>query len=181
MEFTGTSNNVLSAFFCHTLKTQKDSCKFQTSPAWWYDSVLQTTAVPTYFPALAFSVVHNRPFQTIVWGIFQTFWSRLVKKKKTGNYSIITFHGLPALTPRVKRNRTIHWDFDKRRLHKFWDLTLVSDGATKFDCNSYNNRTCTIGSDLARRFRPSTSFGNSAGFFGSTATLTTGETLNFIT
>ncbi len=41
--------------------------------------------------------------------------------------------------------------------------------------------TCTIGSDFARRLRPSTNFGKSAGFFGSTATLTTGLTLNFMT
>ena len=39
---------------------------------------------------------------------------------------------------------------------------------------------CTIGSDLASRFRPSTNFGNSEGFFGSTATRTTGDTENFI-
>merc|ERR1719341_1182053 len=39
---------------------------------------------------------------------------------------------------------------------------------------------CTMGSDLARRLRPSTSLGRSAGFLGSTATLTTGDTENFI-
>merc|ERR1719447_262423 len=39
---------------------------------------------------------------------------------------------------------------------------------------------CTIGSDLDRRLRPSTSLGRSAGFLGSTATLTTGDTENFI-
>merc|ERR1719505_290029 len=40
---------------------------------------------------------------------------------------------------------------------------------------------CTIGSDLASRLRPSTSLGRSAGFLGSTATRTTGDTLNFMT
>merc|ERR1712168_1413785 len=40
---------------------------------------------------------------------------------------------------------------------------------------------CTMGSDLANLFRPSTSLGKSAGFLGSTATLTTGETENFMT
>merc|ERR1719150_1275506 len=40
---------------------------------------------------------------------------------------------------------------------------------------------CTMGSDLARRFRPSTSLGSSDGFLGSTATHTTGDTENFMT
>ena len=40
---------------------------------------------------------------------------------------------------------------------------------------------CTMGSNLASCFRPSTSLGRSAGFFASTMTLTTGLTLNFIT
>ncbi len=40
---------------------------------------------------------------------------------------------------------------------------------------------CTMGSDLARRLSPSTSLGRSAGFLASTATRTTGLTLNFIT
>ncbi|KYM93586.1 hypothetical protein ALC62_15944 [Cyphomyrmex costatus] len=43
---------------------------------------------------------------------------------------------------------------------------------------------CTIGSDFAKRrktYTPSTNFGKSAGFFGSTATRTTGDTENFIT
>merc|ERR1712127_657929 len=39
----------------------------------------------------------------------------------------------------------------------------------------------TIGSDLERRSRPSTSFGRSDGFLHSTATRTTGDTENFIT
>merc|ERR1711935_68317 len=38
----------------------------------------------------------------------------------------------------------------------------------------------TIGSDLDRRLRPSTSLGRSAGFLQRTATRTTGETENFI-
>ena len=37
-----------------------------------------------------------------------------------------------------------------------------------------------MGSDLARRFIPSTSLGKSAEFVGSTATRTTGDTENFI-
>ena len=41
--------------------------------------------------------------------------------------------------------------------------------------------TWTIGSDLASRLSPSTSFGRSDGFLASTATRTTGLTLNFIT
>ncbi|KYM76579.1 hypothetical protein ALC53_13022, partial [Atta colombica] len=49
---------------------------------------------------------------------------------------------------------------------------------------------CTIGSDFAKQannklswetYIPSTNFGKSAGFFGSTATRTTGDTENFIT
>merc|ERR1740128_1590159 len=40
---------------------------------------------------------------------------------------------------------------------------------------------CTMGSDLANLLRPSTSLGRSAGFLHSTATLTTGETENFMT
>merc|ERR1711981_342833 len=58
----------------------------------------------------------------------------------------------------------------------------------KFSCSSNDVLSpdssimhCTIGSDLARRFNPSTSLGKSCAFFGSTATLTTGETENFIT
>merc|ERR1719502_110988 len=39
---------------------------------------------------------------------------------------------------------------------------------------------CTSGSDFARRLRPSTSLGRSFGFFGPTATRTTGETEYFI-
>merc|ERR1719460_420272 len=39
---------------------------------------------------------------------------------------------------------------------------------------------CTSGSDLDRRFRPSTSLGRSLGFLGCTATRTTGETEYFI-
>merc|ERR1719502_895684 len=39
---------------------------------------------------------------------------------------------------------------------------------------------CTSGSDLERRLRPSTSLGRSFGFFGETATRTTGETEYFI-
>ena len=39
---------------------------------------------------------------------------------------------------------------------------------------------CTIGSDFARRFSPSTSLGKSEATLGSTATRTTGETENFI-
>merc|ERR1719326_1052502 len=38
----------------------------------------------------------------------------------------------------------------------------------------------TSGSDLDKRLRPSTSFGKSLGFFGWTATRTTGETEYFI-
>ena len=38
-----------------------------------------------------------------------------------------------------------------------------------------------MGSDLASRFSPSTSLGRSDGFLASTATRTTGDTLNFIT
>merc|ERR1719187_3144504 len=40
---------------------------------------------------------------------------------------------------------------------------------------------CTMGSDLARRLRPSTSLGRSDGFLGSTAIRTTGDTENFMT
>merc|ERR1712066_217312 len=40
---------------------------------------------------------------------------------------------------------------------------------------------CTMGSDLEGRFSPSTSLGRSEAFFGSTATLTTGDTENFMT
>lgn len=40
--------------------------------------------------------------------------------------------------------------------------------------------TTTNGSDLDNFFNPSTNFGKSAGFFGVTATLTTGETEYFI-
>ena len=39
----------------------------------------------------------------------------------------------------------------------------------------------TMGSDLASLLSPSTSFGRSDGFLASTATRTTGDTLNFIT
>mmetsp|Transcript_4230 Transcript_4230/g.12796 ORF Transcript_4230/g.12796 Transcript_4230/m.12796 type:complete len:236 (-) Transcript_4230:1387-2094(-) len=39
---------------------------------------------------------------------------------------------------------------------------------------------CTIGSDLARRFNPSTSFGRSEAVLHSTATRTTGDTENFM-
>merc|ERR1719409_2212924 len=39
---------------------------------------------------------------------------------------------------------------------------------------------CTRGSDLERRLRPSTSLGRSLGFFGCTATRTTGETEYFM-
>ena len=39
---------------------------------------------------------------------------------------------------------------------------------------------CTMGSDLARCLRPSTNLGRSAGFLGSTVTLTTGDTENYI-
>merc|ERR1719327_615248 len=39
---------------------------------------------------------------------------------------------------------------------------------------------CTSGSDLDRRLRPSTSLGRSLGFFGETATRTTGETEYFM-
>merc|ERR1719445_2020969 len=38
----------------------------------------------------------------------------------------------------------------------------------------------TSGSDLARRFKPSTNLGKSAAFLGSTATETTAATLNFM-
>merc|ERR1719217_1583870 len=39
---------------------------------------------------------------------------------------------------------------------------------------------CTSGSDLERRFSPSTSFGKSLGFLGCTATRTTGDTEYFM-
>jgi len=44
----------------------------------------------------------------------------------------------------------------------------------------YSNEQITNGSDLESFFKPSTSFGKSAGFLGLTATLTTGETEYFI-
>merc|ERR1719470_26489 len=64
----------------------------------------------------------------------------------------------------------------------FRQISRWSSPAPAIICSPDSSmRICTMGSDLDSLFNPSTSLGRSAGFLGSTATLTTGETENFMT
>lgn len=94
-----------------------------------------------------------------------TFRFKLLKNILT-NHTPLTFSGMQA------------WSSSR----SFRQISRCSSPAPAMICSPDSSMMhCTMGSDLARRFRPSTSLGKSAGFLASTATRTTGLTLNFIT
>ncbi len=65
--------------------------------------------------------------------------------------------------------------------HTFRQISRCNSPAPATICWLFSETTCTIGSDLARRFKPSMSFGRFSALTTSTATRTTGLTENFKT
>lgn len=69
----------------------------------------------------------------------------------------------------------------KSSLKSFKHISICNSPDPAIICSPLSSvYVWTKGSDYANLLRPSTNFGRSAGFFGLTATLTTGDTLYFI-